>query len=441
MAGQKSPTKAKTFPGIQNLHPEESMRFGELREALNVDLVGDPERGIKPRIRPGRSLFVEDPGAHSLWSKKGNPFALYGNLAGELKALFPDKSTQVLVTGIGVRDISFDRVNDRIFWTNGTHCGLVTMNLDVMAWGVENPGQTPVCAPAAAGGLYPGKYLVGCTFIDRWGREGGMGAPQVVEVEAGGGIDLTSIPQPLDADVTTIRLYVSKAGGEVLFKHQDVPVGTLTFLVGVAPAGAALRSSMLFPMPPGQITRFLNGQHLVARGRELFYSPGLWFGQVHPSQGRIGFPEKITLMEPVGDSTPGSGIYIVSGNNTYFLQTTNLNLGQDVTQRRVKTYGAVPGTCRSVDANLIGVEGYGQIPVPVWLASTGQYQVGLPGGTIITLRQNDAVTDIGDKGATMFRESEGHRHLVTSLAGARAPGLRITDRVTVTEYKHYEDGP
>ena len=173
-----------------------------------------------------------------------------------------------------------------------------------------------------------------------------MGAPQVVEVEAGGGIDLTSIPQPLDADVTTIRLYVSKAGGEVLFKHQDVPVGTLTFLVGVAPAGAALRSSMLFPMPPGQITRFLNGQHLVARGRELFYSPGLWFGQVHPSQGRIGFPEKITLMEPVGDSTPGSGIYIVSGNNTYFLQTTNLNLGQDVTQRRVKTYGAVPGTCR-----------------------------------------------------------------------------------------------
>lgn len=443
MAGENKLPKTKSFPGVFNVHPEESLRFGSLREAENVDLIGDPELGIKVRMRQGRKLFVDDPGAHSVFAEKGMPFGLYGNLAGELKAVFPDKTTQVLKSGIGIRDISCARINDRIFWTNGQFSGIVTLALDTLAWGVENPGRTPTCAPAASGGLDAGKYLVCCTFMDRWGRESGTGVPQVVDVEASGGIELSDIPQPVDTDVVTVRLYVSAANGEVCYHHHDVPVGTLDFLVTLKRKGKPLQpvQQMLFPMPAGHITRFLNGQHLVMRGKQLLMSPGLWFGQCNPSRGYIGFPARGDLMEPVGDSMDGAGVYVAAGDTTYFLTGTNLNIPEQVSQRRVKSYGAIPGTCRRVDANLLGLEGMGSQPVPVWLSKSGQYYAGLPGGTIITLRQNDAVTDVGDKGATMFVESNGHRQLVTALKNARPSGLRITDRVTVTEYKHYEEAP
>lgn len=442
MAREEDLTKTKTFPGINNLVEEEIAAPGTLRDAVNVDLIGDPEVAVVPRLRTGRTLLLEDAGAHSFWCDGQTPFGLYINGEGTLKALFPDAETTDLVTGLspGAR-MSCERINDRIYWSNAQACGLVTLGLDAMPWAVDGPGQTPACAPATAGGLAKGKYQVACTFRDATGRESGTGVAQVTDVPAGGGVDLFNIPQPADpVAVPTIRLYVSGADGDVLYHHFDLPAGTTEFLVGKKPKGPPLQTQLMVTMPPGHIVRALNGQQLVARGRELLFSPGLRYGMVDPVRGRIGFPKRLSMVEPVGDSAAGAGVYVASGERTYFITGANLNNTAEVSQKIVKSAGAVPGTSCRVDAVLLGFD-LGEIPIPVWLATTGQYCAGLPGGQVVTFKLKDAVTDIGDSGATLFREVNGHRQLITTLSNARPVGLRVTDRVTVREIKHYEGAP
>ena len=437
MAREDELTSATSFPGINNLDPEASLTLGSLREAVNVDLVGNPERGIKPRLRPGRTEFVADVGAHSLWCDRDMPFALYASGAGALRALFPDASTEDVVPGLAEgKPVSYALVNDTIFWSNAVQSGLITLGLETRPWAVEGPPATPVCAPDAAGGLDAGTYQLACTFIDRHGRESGTGLAQSTEVEAGGGILLTDIPQPADpVEVPTIRVYLTGAGDDVLRRHQDLPAGTTTFLVGKAPRGAPLQTQLLFLMPPGHIVRTLNGQMLVARGREMLISPGLRYGMVDPARGRIGFPKRLDLMEPIEGE--GAGVFVASANRTWFVSGANLMLTDQVRQRIVVHHGAVPGTACRVEGALLGLEV--DQPVPVWLNTAGQFCAGLPGGTIVRFNLDSAVTDLAESGAMLFRESNGHRQLVAALSGATRHGLAVQDKVTVREYRHDEE--
>lgn len=435
MADESKLTTAKTFPGITNLVPEESLRVNSLREAVNVDLVGDPELGIHPRLREGRRPFVADVGAHSLWCDRA-PFALYVNGAGELKALFPDRTTQVLVTGLSVRRVSYDLINDRIYWSNGQQCGLITLGLETLPWAVEGPPATPVCAPDAAGGLDAGTYQVAVTFVDATGRESGTGVAQGTLVEAGGGVLLSSIPQPADpVAVPIIRIYVTKTNGDVLYRHQDVASGTTDFLITARPSGAPIQTQMLFIMPPGHIVRSLNGIQLVARGRELLFSPGLRYGMVDPARGRIGFPGKLDLVEPVTGGSPG--VFVAAGDRTYFLTGSNLNTTAEVGQRIVRMAGAVPGSSCRVGAEMLGLDMEGD--VPVWLSKTGHFCASLPGGRVIAFNLPSAVTDGADAGAMMFRETNGHRKLIAALSGPKPQALAARDRVSVREYRHDQE--
>lgn len=431
-------TTAKSFPGINNLDPEGSLTLGELREAVNVDLIGNPERGIKPRLRPGRVPFVADVGAHSLWCDRDMPFALYVSGSGPLRALFPDKTTEDLVPGLSPgKPASYALVNDTIYWSNGDQSGLVTLGLETRPWAVEGPAATPVCAPDAAGGLDAGTYQLVCTFIDRYGRESGTGLAQSTQVPGGGGILLSDIPQPADpGEVPLIRVYLTGANDDVLRRHQDLAAGTTDFLVGRAPRGAPLQTHMLFVMPPGHIVRTINGQMLVARGREMLIAPGLRYGMVDPARGRISFPKRLSLMEPVEGE--GAGVFVASANRTWFVSGSNLMLTDQVRQRIVVHHGAVPGTACRVDGALLGLEV--SQPVPVWLNTDGQFCAGLPGGSVVRFNLESSVTDLGESGAMMFRESNGHRQLVTALSGATPHGLAVREKVTVREYRH-DQGP
>lgn len=435
MTREAALTTVKSFPGINNLVPEETLSMGVLREAQNVDLVGNPEQAVTPRLRAGRTAWLADAGAHSLWCNDGLEFALYVGGDGALKALFADKTVQTLVTGLSLSPASFDLINDRIYWSNGHQSGMVTLGLDVYPWAVEDVPRTPVCTPDTAGGLAAGTYLVACTFLDRLGRESGTGVPQATDVVAGGGVLLSEIPQPADADVVTIRLYLSAASGGPLYRHQDLPVGTTDYLVGDKPRGAPLQSQLLVRMPAGHIVRSLNGQMLVARGRELLFSPGLRFGMVDPARGRIGFPKRLDLVEPVtGD---GAGVFVACGDKTWFVTGSNLALTEQVGQRIVKHSGVVPGSSCRVDAELLGLDL--DRPVPVWLSKAGHFCAGLPGGKVVPFALDTAVMDNADRAATLFRQTGGHRQLIAALRGATANDLAVGDRVTVREYRHDED--
>lgn len=416
------------FTGITNLGEETAQKLGVLREAENVDVLKEQ----KLRLRHGSTEALALDGCHSLWCSDGLPFALFG-CDDTIKAFFADYSAQDVVTPITKnRTISFDLINDRIYWANGLESGMITMGLDALEWGLDGPTSTPECDADAAGGMDAGIHQVACTFKDTLGRESGTGIAQPTTVVQGGGVMLTNIPQPADpVAVPTICIYVTQANGDILYKHVDVPAGTVQYLVGKPRKGPKLETQLLVKMPPGHIVRHLNGRQLVARGKELLFSPALRYGMVDPVRGRIGFDTRLSLVAPVGDSADGAGAFVASGPRTYFLTS---NDAASFSQRIAYPYGAVPGTCVYVAGNVVGLES--PIPVPVWLASNGQYCVGVPGGGVLALKTKDAVTDIGTRGASLFREFGGHRHIITSLVDAQPPALRLGDKVTTRVYSH-----
>lgn len=416
------------FPGITNLGEQTAQKLGVLREAVNVDVLKEQ----KPRIRHGRTEALALAGCHSLWSHDNLPFALF-SAGGKIMAFFPDYSTQDVVDPVAANRLtSYCLINDRIYWTNNAESGMITLGLESLEWGLDGPDSTPVCDADAAGGLDEGIYQIVCTFKDTLGRESGCGIAQPTQVEAGGGVMLSDIPQPADpVSVPIIRIYVTGANGDVLYRHADIPAGVTEYLVGKRAHGPKLETQLLVKMPPGHIVANLNGRQLVARGKELLFSPALRYGLVNPVHGRIGFDSRLALVAPVGDSADGAGVFVAAGARTYFIQAADIAQGS---QRIAYPYGVVPGTCVYVPGNVVGLES--PIPVPVWLAKNGQYCVGVPGGGILALKTKDAVTDIGTRGASLFREYGGHRHIITSLKDATSPALRLGDRVVTKTYSH-----
>jgi hypothetical protein len=66
--------------------------------------------------------------------------------------------------------------------------------------------------------------------------------------------------------------------------------------------------------------------------------------------------------------------------------------------------------------------------VLVWLARDGRFCLGAPGGNVTPLKDGEAAIDTADAAATLFRESNGQRQVVSSLRGPRRNGLAVTDR-------------
>jgi hypothetical protein len=124
-------------------------------------------------------------------------------------------------------------------------------------------------------------YQVAVTFRDIRGEESGTGQAAQIAVPEGGGIALSNVPQPLDADVNIVRVYLSPANGDMLYFVRDMPVGMTSATLGAGARGKPLDSQFMEKMPAGSIVRALNGRMFVARGAEMLWSEALGFGLHH----------------------------------------------------------------------------------------------------------------------------------------------------------------
>jgi len=79
--------------------------------------------------------------------------------------------------------------------------------------------------------------------------ESGTGKAAVVEVQDGGGIQITSIPQPEDDDATGIVIYASQANGSVLYARMMVEVGTTSVDLGYLPQRRPLSTQFTTQLP------------------------------------------------------------------------------------------------------------------------------------------------------------------------------------------------
>lgn len=416
--------------GIANLGPETSATPQTLREAVNVDLT--KEGTI--RRRDGRTLLVAGTLVHSVWADDGFPYALFVD-GSTLMALLPDATTTVPIgSGLAIGlPVSWAKINDNVHWSNGVQSGMVTPELENLPWAPVAPAGQPDLEATPEGGLDAGTYQVAVTYRDIIGRESGTGTAAVVEVPQGGGIRLGNIPQPAMADaITTVRVYRTGANDTSLRHVTDIPAGLPTLVIGVRDRGKVLDTQHHVAMPPGHIVRYGHGRQWVAREKELLWSPALRYGLWSPAYARMRMHGRITMAEPIGDGSEGAGLFVAAGERTYWLSGANPD---GFAQRTVYPAGAIEGSAIVMRGSAWGFDTAER--VIAWLASNGIFCVGLPGGTVVRMKEAEALTTVGERGATLFRESNGMRQLITALQGStKAPGLRVSDRVTVRTLRH-----
>jgi hypothetical protein len=62
--------------------------------------------------------------------------------------------------------------------------------------------------------------------------------------------------------------------------------------------------------------------------------------------------------------------------------------------------------------------------------------LGLPGGQVVPLRERQVVAPAAERGASLFRERDGMRQVITALQGATPQGIAIGDRASSRVYRN-----
>lgn len=407
--------------GVNNLASEGHMPADEnglptaLREAVNVDLTDD---GVLAR-REGYAMLRAGQLSHSLWAPKDSQHGLFVD-GGELHVLYAGGDAEPLGVQVGDLPLSYATAGDRIYFSNRAVCGMLTPDLAAHPWAPEHPVGQPDAVGVEGYGLNAGTYQVAVTFIDALGRESGAALAATVGVPAGGGIALTSIPQPQAA---SIAVYVSDANDQVLRRYATLPAGTTELQVVQPAQGRALQTQRLTALPPGQYVVVHNGRQYVASGRRLYFSPALRYGMTDRARMAVVFADDIDMVLPVAEGAGGTGLFVAAGNRTFFL-------GGDTPEQfaRKVAYGAgaVPGSATVVSGDMLGAATAD--PVPVWLSRDGSLCIGGAGGNVQRANNGMYAIDAAQRAAPMLSEQGGTRRLVFALRGARMQGLAVADR-------------
>jgi hypothetical protein len=353
-----------------------------LTAADNVDLNQD---GYIKR-RDGTTSAIEG-AAHSLWSDGGEG---YGVIAGNLERL-TDGGDQlqrdVVRAAMPNLPLSYSRGADgHVYWSNG-------QALRRIVNGVDRPVLTePVPAPAIsriAGAMPAGRYLVAFT---RNGPDGESPAStaQAIDLPANSGIAFTS---SLGLDV-----YLSAPNGDVLTLQMQGASGTC-HIVTRHEGGRRCATLNRALMPAGSIVRHYNGALLVAAGPTLFVSDPYYYGLYDPSRSYIPFPAPITVVE-----STARGVYVCA-DRTYWLSPTDPTSGMT----DVLPYGGIAGT-----------GGQSAVDKTVFWQSPRGLVVADDQGQAKAVQEGAIKFGAARSGATLYRESDGSNHIVSTRFGVES---------------------
>lgn len=419
--------------GINNVDKEHAVlgvptRDGGVPAARIAENIDFDNEGKVARRR-GYAMAIAGENVHSLWSHPELDYGLFVR-AGSLIAFDEGLNETVITTGLSnIHPLSYDTVNGTVLWSSRIAHGRITAAKAAAPFALRSPAGQPTVSASTNGGLRAGQYQVAITYAAASGEESGTSLAVLVDVAEGQGVQLAAIPQPLDASVVRVRVYMTPPDGDVLYHQRDIPVGMLAVTLGHAPHGKPLETQWLQPMPTGQILRIKHGRCEVAAGNVLWWSEALRYGYRNVARNYIRFPDEITLLAPIGDGE-AAGRYVAAGSRTYWISGATPS---SAAQAIANPYGAVAGTHIEVPATALGLEASGR--VAFWLASNGVPVIGMPGGQVMPLTDRRWVAPIAERGSAFLREQNGARHIVMGLGGQQRNGLRTTDRAVATVYR------
>lgn len=411
--------------GIANRLQEHETPLDALRAAQNVDIM--PSGKLKRRA--GYTL-VEAGDWHSIWSDEAIGFGI-GVKDDDLVQFGPGGAERVLVAGVGAAEVSCTLLAGKVYWSNGKQSGMVRVDTIAedqaayplgLAWAVEQPAQPPTLAAYASGALAAGEYQVAVTFTAFDGREGGAGAASVVTLTAGQGVQLTSIPQPVQPTVTGVNVYISEPDGDVLHLVRTLAVGVTSLIVGVGVRGRQLETQWLQPMPSGHLIASGNARVLVATDRVLRWSDPMRGALTDLARQYMQFNARIDALVPVGQGEDLAGVYVSAGKRTYFLRGADPATWQNSI---AFPDGAVLGTGIRVRAGLFGSDYQGF--AAFFVSTDGAYCLGLPSGQVQPLSEGRYVTSVADSGRALVRRAAGLDQIIAVLRGTATNALAFSD--------------
>lgn len=382
-----NPIRISTFLGENNRLPAQKLHTENgafMRHIVNADVT---DAGTLQR-RQGVERVVPGDDCHSFWS---NGKVGYFIDKDTLHMVDEQLGKRVVLTGLPTGlPMSYTAVNGEVYCSNGQNLWRVVGDSAVLS-GITPPNQQPTLTVTLGGSMPAGVYQVAVSYLAPDGEESGATAPVSAHVPEGGVLAISNI-QTAPGYQTSV--YVTRPGGNVLFRQKLTTQSSLVISTPSIEQGFPCRTVLRTTMPPGQIVRYLNGRLLVGSGNFLHYSEPHALGLYSPQRNFIPFPEPVTMIEPCQN-----GFYI-SADQTYWVDG---NL-PEADLNPVLPYRAVVGTS-------------GQVPNSnnvFWMSERGMV-VGTQNGEVSNMQEDKVAVEPALVGATLFREQDGMKQMVASL--------------------------
>ena len=369
----------KVFAGINNRLPPERIQSQpsinnptvDLATATNID-VDDSGRAAR---RAGQTLKVSG-ASHSLWF---DALCLCVQ-SGVLKQINADYSTTTLATGLNADYVNYERVNDRIYWSNGTQSGVIVNGIN-RAWGLPVPNLPMVTK--ISGTLTAGTYQYSMTtLLD--GMESGAALSGTVELTAGQGLRFTF--------TGNVALYVTEPNGTTLFQCATSNAGTYDHTGGQL--ALPLDTQWCDQPPAGQCLTQYRGRIYIAQGAFIYATNAFGYELCDLRDYLTVDNSKITLLAGLEN-----GLLVGTEKASYYLS------GNTLTEFSITVKGAaaIPRTLRLEDGQSVtGKAEYAGRKVAVF-ATTEGICLANPDGSVVNLTQERYDFNASGIGASGFR--------------------------------------
>lgn len=296
------------------------------------------------------------------------------------------------------------------YWSDGAQNGRISQSLAMAPFWIATPDPVSV-AIAGTGSLSAGSYEVSVTAVDVDGRESGASAPVLIAVGAGQGISVTLPAAPSGA--VKWRLYATTADGETFYRCVEVDASVTAYDIALPPQGPDLETAWLFPMPPCTALVYAIGRLFgLTEGNLLIWSEPYRLGLMH-ADNHLRLGQEASLLVAVGEGSEAQGLFVDDHRRTYWLAGGNPQNWQQVVRR---PSGAVPGTVAKAPGTVFGLET--EQEVAFWVERTGTLCLGLPGGSILPLRESEVALPVNaERGCAEFFGFGGLQQVVFSMIG------------------------
>lgn len=400
MADQQAPQRDEdvvtyeAFRGLRNDVSPERFEQGDLAVADNIDL----DKSGRIARRAGYTSKVAG-AAHSLWADDMQDVCMFVQ-GGVLRRLATDYTSSAVLALANASDpMSYHRVSDRVYFSNGQDIGAYE-NGRARSWGIPVPALPGVAV--TVGDMPAGEYQFAMTLLRGDGQESGAPLAGRITLPAGSGITFTT-PTTLPDGVVGKILYVSPPNGEVLMEATKLIPSEANVTVGdPSLLSLPLVTQFLAPPPAGQLIAYYRGRMFVAVGDTLYMSEPYGY-ELFDLRRYIQLDGRITLLAPMVDKDTtgtglGSGFFVGTDRSCGILAGNNSEDFQYVPKIE---YGAIPGAVDFVDGALFRSGETTARVLPMWLTTQGLC-IGLPDLTIGNLTRSKYGFPAAGRGAALF---------------------------------------